>query len=126
MSHNPSIGDILRSLDRIFPFEKVAPWDNVGLLAGKKGKTVRKVLVGVDVTPEFISQAVASRCDLLLTHHPLFVEPMKKVNDSTPEGALLIEILKNGLSLISSHTNADIAPGGVSYLLADALGLENI
>ncbi len=126
MSHNPSIGDILRSLDRIFPFENVAPWDNVGLLAGKKGKIVRKVLVGVDVTPEFISQAVASRCDLLLTHHPLFVEPMKKVNDSTPEGALLIEILKNGLSLISSHTNADIAPGGVSYLLADALGLENI
>ena len=126
MSKVPEVKDILRVLDAHYPFNRVAPWDNVGLLAGEEGKRAEKILISVDVTPDVVDRAIAMKCDLLLTHHPLFIDPLKKINESSPEGAILLKILRNGLSLISAHTNADIAPRGVSFLLARAIGLEGI
>ena len=51
--------------------------------------------------------------------------PVQTVRQDTPQGHLLLKILRNGLSAICMHTNLDVAPGGVNDALAAALGLED-
>ncbi|NIO17713.1 MAG: Nif3-like dinuclear metal center hexameric protein [Deltaproteobacteria bacterium] len=124
-SKRPAVKDILMALDKRFPFGRAASWDNVGLLAGEKGKKVERILVSVDVTPRLIDRAISSQYDLIITHHPLFLEPVRRVTDEAEEGLLLVKILRNGISLICAHTNADLSPVGVSRELAERIGLVN-
>ena len=51
--------------------------------------------------------------------------PVQTVRQDTPQGHLLLKILRSGLSAICMHTNLDVAPGGVNDALAAALGLED-
>lgn len=125
-SRRPVVRDILTALDKRFPFERAASWDNVGLLAGEEERRVSRILISVDVTPRLIDRAISSGYDLIITHHPLFLEPMKRVTDAASEGSSLVKILRNGISLISAHTNADLSPIGVSRQLAEKLGLVDL
>jgi len=47
------------------------------------------------------------------------------VREDTPQGHLLIRLLRDGLSAICMHTNLDAAAGGVNDALAAALRLED-
>jgi dinuclear metal center YbgI/SA1388 family protein len=125
-SNKPAVKDILIALDKRYPFERAASWDNVGLLAGEEERRVNRVLISVDVTPRLIDRAISAQYDLIITHHPLFLEPLKRVTDKEDEGSSLVKILRNGICLISAHTNADLSPIGVSRKLAERIGLVNM
>lgn len=123
---NPTVNDILTALDSKYPFKRAAPWDNVGLLVGEKEGRVKRILISVDITPHLVDKAVSSKYDLIITHHPLFLEPRKRITDEEEEGSHIVRILRNGISLISAHTNADLSPDGVSQALAKRLDLANM
>ena len=70
----------------------------------------------------------AENCQLIVSHHPVMNckwLPVQTVRQDTPQGHLLLKILRSGLSAICMHTNLDVAPGGVNDALAAALGLED-
>ena len=52
--------------------------------------------------------------------------PVQTVRQDTPQGHLLLKILRSGLSAICMHTNLDVAPGGVNDALAAALGWRTL
>lgn len=114
--------DFYDFLDERYDFSSALEFDNVGLLVGDGREKVTGVLVCLDCTDEAISEAVKLGANLIVTHHPVIFDPLKAVT----EQSLVYRLIRNGISVISAHTNLDQADGGVNDALAEAIGLENI
>lgn len=114
--------DIYDFLDEKYDFSSALEYDNVGLLVGDGREKVTGVLVCLDCTDEAISEAVNIGANLIVTHHPVIFDPLKSVT----EQSLVYRLIRNGISVISAHTNLDQADGGVNDALAEAIGLSNI
>ena len=114
--------DILTLLDGIAPFDLAEKWDNVGLLVGDAGQEIKKAVISLDPGFDVISKAEETGCDLIITHHPLFIEPLKNLNLKNATALKAGMLLKAGISLVAMHTNLDAAEGGVADVLAQSLG----
>ena len=114
--------DFYDFLDERYDFSSALEFDNVGLLVGDGREKVTGVLVCLDCTDEAISEAVKLGANLIVTHHPVIFDPLKAVT----EQSLVYRLIRNGISVISAHTNLDQADGGVNDALAETLGLQNI
>ena len=122
-----TVADILNYIESIAPPYMAEAWDNVGLLCGRKGKEVKKILVALDPFATVIDEAIGLGADLIVTHHPLiFGEELKAVNENTETGRCLLTLMENGIAAINAHTNLDMAPGGVNDILAKKLALVNV
>ena len=122
----PSLAHVVELLHDWYPPDTAESYDAVGLVAGDPGAEVAKVLVAVDPTLEVAREAVEWGADLLVVHHPLFLTPVSSVAATTPKGRTLQALTSRGCALLTAHTNADQAVGGVSESLALALGLGDL
>lgn len=113
--------DIEASIEKLAPKATAEPWDNVGLLIGDKNREVKKVMVMLDADINTVKEAVENGVDTIVTHHPLFISPLKNITDKK-----ILTLIENKISLISAHTNLDNAKGGVNDALAGKLGLKNV
>lgn len=118
-----SIGEVTDYLERFAPGETAEAWDHVGLMVGDRNFLVSGVVLSLDPTNETLSQCIKENANLLITHHPLFFEPCTSIDYTTQKGALVRDIVRNGLTVYSAHTNLDKAVGGVNDSLAELLGL---
>ncbi|MEI7780029.1 MAG: Nif3-like dinuclear metal center hexameric protein [Actinomycetes bacterium] len=121
-----TVGGILRLLEERYPAALAADWDAVGLVCGDTDATVTRVLFAVDPVAEVIAEAIAVGAELLVTHHPLFLDPVHGVPTSDPKGRLVHQLIRAGVGHFVAHTNADAAPIGVSDALAQTLGLADV
>jgi dinuclear metal center YbgI/SA1388 family protein len=121
-----TVWDVWRALDDHFPFSHRADWDNVGILLGDPGGPVRSIALALDATPRVISSLRRLPADLLVTHHPVVFSPLKSVRPDHPSSRAAYDLLRMGVAAISAHTNADVAPRGVSFAMARRLGLLGI
>lgn len=116
-----TVNDILKYLDSLFPIDTACDFDNVGLLVGNIEKEVKKVLIALDCSQKTVENAVNSGCELIITHHPIIFEPLKTVL----ENSVAYSLVKNEISVISMHTNLDIADKGVNSRLCEVLEIQN-
>jgi dinuclear metal center YbgI/SA1388 family protein len=121
----PKTADIVGIINKIAPMVLAEPWDNPGLQIGDPVADVTRIMVALDPTPDVIDSALKASCQLLVTHHPLIFKPLKSISTATPHGALIQKAIKGGLSIVSLHTNYDIASGGLNDLLASKIGLSS-
>lgn len=119
----PKIADIVGIINKIAPPVLAETWDNPGLQIGDPSAEVSRIMVALDPTAAAIDSAITSSCQLLVTHHPLIFKPLKSISTATPQGALLQRAIRSGLSVVTLHTNYDIARGGLNDLLAGKIGL---
>ncbi len=112
-------------LNGIAPFDTAEGFDNVGLLLGAMDAPVTRVLVALDATPAVAREAAARGAQLILTHHPLFFHPRKDLREDDYEGALICDMIRNNLALISAHTNLDITEHSGTAALCELLALQN-
>jgi dinuclear metal center YbgI/SA1388 family protein len=122
---NPKVSDVLGIIDKIAPFSFAEEWDNSGLQVGDPDSPVSRLMISLDASRESVESAINRRCQLLLTHHPFLFKPCKRINVSHHSGHLIKLAIKNDLSIVSMHTNYDIAEGGVNDLLAEHIGLKS-
>ena len=123
----PTVADILKYIESIAPPYMKEDWDNVGLLCGRKGREVKKILVALDPFRNVIEEAIDKKADLIVTHHPLiFRDKIMALNEDTETCRNLLTLVENGIAAINAHTNLDLAPGGINDILAATLGLQNI
>ncbi|GAB4363844.1 MAG: Nif3-like dinuclear metal center hexameric protein [Deltaproteobacteria bacterium] len=118
--------EVREALDARYPFDHKADWDNVGILAGDPDRPVRTILVALDATPAVIERCRRAKADLLVTHHPVIHAPLKAVRPDRHDSAAAYRLLSMGVAVLSAHTNADVAPRGVSHVLARRIGLRRI
>ena len=118
--------DVLNFLKARFPEEEKEEWDNVGLLTGDSSGEIKRVLVCLDVTSDTVNEAKEFGADLIVSHHPLIFSPLKRIVEDNGLGSILIQLIKNNISVYSMHTNFDKAKGGMNDLLAEKIGLSDV
>ncbi len=119
-----TVRDIISAMEEIAPPYLAENWDNVGLQIGCKSWPVKKVWVALDPSPVVIQKACEQDVNLLITHHPLFFKPIKRLDVGTVFGKCLADCIQKGLSIYSAHTNLDSVDGGLNDMLARRIGLE--
>lgn len=121
-SDGRTVGELLAALTDRFPLHWAEPWDRVGLIVGDERVRVTGAVVGLDATAEAITRAHASGANVLVTHHPPYLDaPERIVAGPGPAGAVEAAV-RRGTAIISLHTNLDRSPAGASAL-ASTLGL---
>ncbi len=115
--------EIMNILETLSPVAFAEKWDNVGLLVGRRDKTVHKVMLALDATDDVVEQAVLQGADLLLTHHPLLFSPIKRITEDDFVGRRLYKLIRNDICYYAMHTNFDVM--GMADAAADAMELLN-
>lgn len=120
-----TVQNIFDFLESKFPTDTACDFDNVGILVGDGNSVVKKALIALDCTALTVKEAVENGCNLIITHHPVIFNPLKNVL----KGSIVYSLIENDISVISMHTNLDIAENGVSETLCKVLSpktLENV
>ena len=120
-----TVNDLVELLEELMPSNLAEDWDNVGLMLGRKGKTVKRILLALDLSKEVVEQAVAQKIDLIITHHPAIFKKLMRVVDNDWQQDLLLTLAENGIAVYSAHTNLDCVSTGVNDVLAKLLKLED-
>ncbi len=115
--------NILNKLFNLAPPEYAEEWDNVGLLAGRPEKEVKRVYIALDATDDVIEHAREKRADLILTHHPMIFKPMKTVTGDDFTCRRIMQMIRHDISYIALHTNYDISC--MADLAAERLNLKD-
>ena len=118
------LSDISEFLERLAPLRLAESWDNVGLLIGDRASEVSRVMTCLSVTPSTVSEAVARRAELIVTHHPVLFRAVKRLTSDDPQTGALLELVRAGTAVYSAHTAFDSAKGGINEMLAGRLGLS--
>lgn len=113
-------------MESLAPKALALSFDNVGLLIEPDHDEIRKVLVALDLTIPVAKEAIDGGYDLLLTHHPIFFEPVKSVSPTRNETAAAYMLIRHGIGHYAAHTNLDAADGGVNDVLAELLILQDV
>ena len=117
-----TVNNVLEYLADKYPLDTACDFDNVGLLVGDANMAVSKSVVCLDCDIDTVNYAKSIGAQLIVTHHPVIFSGIKSVLS----GSVVFEAIKNDISIISMHTNLDIAEGGVTENLCAALGLTNV
>lgn len=120
----PTIRRIAQSLEQWAPPASAQNYDNVGLQVGRADAEVRRAVLALDLTHDVLDEATETGAELIVTHHPLIFQPLKHVTGSGYANNLALRLAESGTALYSIHTNLDAAPGGVSFALAERLGVS--
>lgn len=115
--------DLLERLDVDFPTAWAEAWDRVGLLVGDPESLVERVFVSLDPTPSALAEAIDAGAQVLLTHHPAFLDAPERFAPASGMAGVPFAAASAGVALVACHTNLDRAPAGADALPA-ALGLR--
>jgi dinuclear metal center YbgI/SA1388 family protein len=118
------IADIIKVFDEWAPSWVAWEKDNVGLQVGDKQRGVTKILITLDVTRQTIAEAIEKKVELIISHHPLLFRPPSAITTNDTIGELVLLLAEHKIALFSAHTNLDFTHGGVSFALAETLGLK--
>ena len=113
--------EVIDKLEELSPLMYAEEWDNVGLLAGRRDKEIKRIYIALDATDDVIEEAVRLRADLLLTHHPLIFHKMSRINTDDFIGRRVYTLIRNDISYYAMHTNYDVK--GMADEAADNMGL---
>ena len=116
-----TVTHIYDAIDRLAPFWLTMDFDNTGILVGDRNREIACALLALDCTPAVVEQARQLGAQLIITHHPVIFHPLKRVN----EDAVVYQLIRSDIAVISAHTNLDIAQGGVNDALVNAIGLRD-
>ncbi|MEW1981506.1 Nif3-like dinuclear metal center hexameric protein [Citricoccus sp. NPDC079358] len=122
----PTLAQVLECFEELWPAALAEPWDATGLVAGRPGQPVGRIHFAVDPVQEVVDEAVGAGAQLLVTHHPLLLRGVTSVAATGFKGQAVHTLIEGGCALLTAHTNADSAVGGVSDVIADILGLESV
>ena len=120
------VRDIALAIEEFAPLSLQESYDNAGLVVGRMEDEVHSALLAVDVTEEVIAEAKQKGCDMIITHHPIIFQAMKRFNSSTYVERCVEETIRSGIVLYAAHTNLDSTIDGMSWRVGQMLGLGNM
>lgn len=121
-----NIAEVTKLLEDFAPLNYQESYDNCGLLTGNKNDAVTGVLLCTDITLEVLYEAVDTQSNLIIAHHPVIFKPLHRLTGSSYAEQCVIFAIQHNLAIYSAHTNFDMVFGGVSYKMAEKLGLQQV
>ncbi len=98
--------EIVKKIEQFAPLETQEKWDCSGWVVELKEQNVHKILFALTVTDKIVQQAREKKCDMIISHHPLFYIPLEWKD----------------INIYCAHTNLDKADGGTTDTLIKKLG----
>lgn len=120
------LDEVCRILSQIAPLRLAESWDNVGLLVGDRRRQVGRILTCLTITPNVVDEAIESKADLIVAHHPLPFKALQRITADSIPGGMLLRLIENGIGIYSAHTAFDSAKGGINQMWAERLNLTQI
>jgi len=119
-----NVSDICRIMNTMAPLSAAQEWDNAGLLVGREGKAVEKILLCIDLTQDVLNEAIDKNIDIIITYHPPIFKPLSRIK--AEESPVVYEAIVHDISIYSPHTSFDVADGGTNDILAELVGLSDL
>lgn len=115
-----TVGVLERALLKEFPAADAASWDRTGLAVGDPAEPVAGVAVALDPTVDAIGAARERGANVLVTHHPAFLDPPGSFAPASSvaanPGAGVWAAIDQGVALMAFHTALDVSPAAASVL----------
>jgi dinuclear metal center YbgI/SA1388 family protein len=119
------VADIIEIIEQWAPPELAESWDNCGLQIGASGWPVQKIWVALDPLLNVVEAASHEAVDLIITHHPLMIKPVSRIDLDTTLGKVIETAIVSRTAIYAAHTNLDSAAEGINDVLAGIIGMKN-
>jgi dinuclear metal center YbgI/SA1388 family protein len=120
------IKDVIEHLEELAPRYYAEDFDNTGLLVGEKSSHLKGILVTLDCLENVVDEAIEKKCNLIVSFHPIIFAGLKHLQPNDYVRKTVVKAIKNDIAIYATHTALDVAKGGVSYRMAQEMGLKNI
>jgi len=120
-----TVADVVAFLEEFAPLELAESWDNVGLLLGRPGQKVERLMTCLTLSPSTAAEAAQERANMVVSHHPIMFEPLQRITDADPHGQTVLQLAGAGIAVYSPHTAFDSAELGINQMLAERIGLRD-
>jgi len=118
--------EIIDRLNDFAPFVLQEGYDNSGIQIGDPGSDRRQGLICIDVTEKVLDEAISKGCDLIVAHHPLLFEGLKRIIGHSVVDKVVVKAIKHDIAIVSVHTNLDNISNGVNNKFSEAIGLKDL
>ncbi|WP_159883873.1 Nif3-like dinuclear metal center hexameric protein [Paenibacillus puerhi] len=115
---------VVQLMEELAPKSYAVEGDKIGLQLGTLQKEIPAALVALDVTDEVVDEAIREGANLIIAHHAIIFRPLANLQTDTPAGRLYEKLIKHDIAVYISHTNLDVADGGINDMMAEAIGLQ--
>ncbi|MGI4730064.1 MAG: Nif3-like dinuclear metal center hexameric protein [Janthinobacterium lividum] len=119
------LNEITAHLESLAPLVYQEDYDNSGLIVGYADQEIFQALISLDCTEVIVDEAIATGCNLIISHHPIVFKGLKKFNGKTYVERVVEKAIKNSIAIYAIHTNLDHVMAGVNHKIAEKLGLKN-
>ena len=117
------IQDLVNILDDAFPPSLQEKYDNTGCQVLFPEDRINSILLSLDIDSSVIDEALEKGCNMIITHHPVFFRPIKRLCSGEQRSDMVIRLLMNRINVYSAHTNLDKI---YNDRLSRALGLKSV
>jgi dinuclear metal center YbgI/SA1388 family protein len=120
------LAELTAYLESLAPLAYQEDYDNAGLILGRPGREVSQALISLDCTEAVVDEAIATGCQVIISHHPIVFRGLKKFNGNTYVERVVEKAIKHDIAIYAIHTNLDNVIGGVNTRICETLGLSNL
>ena len=118
--------EIVNIIESEYPKFSQEIWDNSGLLIDNDNADITGILICFDITESTITEAIIRGCNFIISHHPLFINGLKKISQDTYTERCVRLAIKHDIAVYCCHTPVDKSRHGISFKMAEKLGLTNV
>lgn len=97
--------EIICRIENFAPLETQEKWDCSGFAVETAEPEINRVMLALTVTQDVYCQAKEQKCDMIISHHPLFSVPLSW----------------SDIDIYCAHTNFDKANGGTTDMLIESI-----
>lgn len=109
------VRELVRRLELFAPLNLAESWDNVGLLLEPSCDTeVNRILTTIDLTEQVLEEALAKKCDFILSYHPPLFNSFKRLLQKNAKDRIVMKCVSNNITIYSPHTCWDSVHHGVN------------
>ena len=120
-----TINEVAQILEELSPLHYAEDFDNVGLLVGDAHKKVTSILITLDTLENVVDEAIAKKCNLIVSFHPILFKGIKKITGKTYVERVLLKAIKNNIAIFCLHTALDNSILGVNNKICSVIGIES-
>ncbi|MCG6157447.1 Nif3-like dinuclear metal center hexameric protein [Rubinisphaera margarita] len=116
---------VVEYLQQFAPLDLSESWDNVGVLLGDPAVRPSRLMTCLTLTPDVATEAIEKQVGLIVTHHPVLFRAVQRLTTESAEGRMLLDLIRNEVSVYSPHTAFDSAAEGINQQWCERLQLRN-
>ena len=118
--------EITGVIEAFAPLTLQADYDNAGLITGRPDMEITGAVLCLDATEAILDEAIAKKANLIISHHPIVFHALKSITGKNYVERVIIKAIQNNIAIYAAHTNLDSVRGGISFAMAEKLGLQNV